>query len=309
MAKPENNQATAPLPRRSRFDRDKLRRMAKRAVIYGVLLAGALVMILPVYWMYNVSFKKEFYSTGENLVWFPPPWQGKYFTLDNYTELLSRTGSKTSGGADNFYTATVNTFLYALIGTAGNLLFASMAGYALAKKRFRGRRTILMAVLATMMIPGIMLLLPQFAITTFVVHGYNNLAGLVLPGLASAFGIFLMRQYMLSIPDELLDAAKVDGAGEFRTFFSIVLPLSTPILVAYGILLVLGYWNDLVWPLVITKDLTVLQVALLNLTEISSQRMGPAMAGAAISSTPVVILFLLVRKQFVQAMTSGALKG
>jgi len=167
----------------------------------------------------------------------------------------------------------------------------------------------LMAILATMMIPGIMVLLPDFVITTFFLYGYNNFAGLILPGLASSFGVFLLRQYMLSIPDELIDAARVDGAGEVRTFVQIVLPLATPILVAYGILLVLGYWNDLLWPMVITKDLTVLQVALLNLVEIGSQRMGPTMAGAAISSTPIIILFLLVRKQFVQAMTSGALKG
>jgi len=184
-----------------------------------------------------------------------------------------------------------------------------MAGYALAKKKFRGANVILMSILATMMIPGIMVLLPDFVITNFVLHAYDTFAGLILPTLANSFGVFLMRQYMLSIPDELIEAAKVDGAGETRTFFTIALPLATPMLVAFGILLVLGYWNDILWPMVITKDLKVLQVALLNLTEIGSQRMGPVMAGAAISSTPIIILFLLVRKQFVQAMTSGALKG
>jgi ABC-type glycerol-3-phosphate transport system permease component len=154
-----------------------------------------------------------------------------------------------------------------------------------------------------------MVLLPDFITVNFVFRAYDTFAGLIIPTLASSFGVFLMRQYMLSVPDELIEAAKVDGAGEARTFFTIVLPLVTPILVAYGILLVLGYWNDLLWPMVVTKDLKVLQVALLNLTEIGSQRMGPVMAGAAISSTPVLILFMLVRKQFVQAMTSGALKG
>ncbi len=295
--------------RRAPFSRDKLKRWLSRGVLYLVLLGGALAMIFPVFWMYMTSFKKEFYSSGKHMVWFPPPWQTKYFTWDNYDELLSRAGAKSSGAADDFLKASLNTFVYTSVATIGNLLLCSMAGYALAKKRFRGRNFLLMAILATMMIPGIMVLLPNFIITMKFVHGYNNFAGLIIPGLAGSFGVFLMRQYMLSVPDELLDAAKVDGAGEFRTFFTIVLPLCIPILVAYGILLVLGFWNDLLWPLVITKDLTVLQVALLNLIEIGSQRMGPAMAGAAISSTPIIILFLLVRKQFVQAMTSGALKG
>ncbi len=291
------------------FNRDRGKHLMRSAIIYLVLAAGALAMLFPVYWMYMASFKDEFYSTGEHMVWFPPPWEAKYFTLDHYRELLSRTGSKTSGGTDNFIDATVNTAIMTGVGTLGNILFCAMAGFALAKLKFRGRNFILMAVVSTMMIPGIMLLLPNFAITTFVLHGYNNFAGLIIPGLAGPFGIFLMRQYMLSIPDELLDAAKVDGAGIVRIFFSIVLPLSTPIIVAYGILLVLGFWNELIWPMVITKDLVVLQMALQNLVEIGSQRMGPAMAGAAISSTPVIILFLIVRKQFVRAMTSGALKG
>jgi len=288
---------------------DTVKRWATRGLIYLVLLAGALVMVFPVYWMYSTSFKKEIYVTGKQMKWFTPLWNSKYYTTDHYMELLSRTSAKSSGGADDFIKCTVNTFVYTTVGTFLNLLICAMAGYALAKRKFRGQNFLLMAILATMMIPGIMVLLPDFVITTFFLYGYNNFAGLILPGLASSFGVFLLRQYMLSIPDELIDAARVDGAGEVRTFVQIVLPLATPILVAYGILLVLGYWNDLLWPMVITKDLTVLQVALLNLVEIGSQRMGPTMAGAAISSTPIIILFLLVRKQFVQAMTSGALKG
>jgi len=287
--------------------RDKARRWANRGVIYAVLLAGALLMIFPVFWMYVTSFKKEFYSQGAHMVWFPM--LPKYFTLENYGELLSRAGAKSSGAADDFFVASANTFIYTAAATLGNILICAMAGYALAKRRFKGRNVVFASILATMMIPGIMVLLPNFVITMRYLHGYNNFAGLIIPGLASSFGVFLMRQYMLAIPDELIEAAKMDGAGEMWTFFAVVLPLATPILVAYGILLVLGFWNDLLWPLVITKDLTVLQVALLNLIEIGSQRMGPAMAGAAISSTPLIILFFLVRKQFVAAMTSGALKG
>ena len=126
-----------------------------------------------------------------------------------------------------------------------------MAGYAFAKKEFFAKKTIFMAMLASMMIPGIMALLPNFVIVTFFFRGYNNFAGLIVPGLAGSFGVFLMRQYMTSVPNDLLDAARVDGAGEFRTFFTIVLPMATPMLVAYGILLVLGYWNSLLWPMVI----------------------------------------------------------
>jgi len=295
--------------RRPPVTADTVKRWFARGTIHLVLLVGALIMLFPLLWMLLTSVKKQFYMEGENMVWFPPPWQAKYFTTDHYAELLSRAAAKSSGASDNFLTASINSFIYASVTTFGNVLFCAMAGYAFAKKRFRGSNFLLMAILATMMIPGIMVLLPNFVITVFGLHGYNNFAGLIVPGLASSFGVFLMRQYMLSIPDDLINAAKVDGAGEFRTFFMIVLPLATPIIAAYGVLQVLAYWNNLLWPLVITKDLTVLQVALLNLREIGSQRLGPVMAGAMISSMPVIILFLALRKQFVQAMTSGALKG
>ncbi len=291
------------------FTADTVKYWMGNAVMYAVLIAGAVAMIFPVFWMYLNSLKRQEYAGGANMVWFPPPWEAKYFTTDHYMELISRASAKSSGGADNFIECSVNTVIYSTVGTALSLLICAMAGYALAKKKFRGSNVILMSILATMMIPGIMVLLPDFVITNFVMRAYDTFAGLILPTLANSFGVFLMRQYMLSVPDELIEAAKVDGAGEARTFFTIALPLATPMLVAFGILLVLGYWNDILWPMVMTKDLKVLQVALLNLTEIGSQRMGPVMAGAAISATPVIVLFMLVRKQFVQAMTSGALKG
>jgi multiple sugar transport system permease protein len=302
------NTVTTALPRKP-FTIDTVKMLLSKGVLYGTLIAASIVMIFPVFWMFLSSVRKQEYSGGANMKWFPPPWETKYFTTDHYRELISRTGAKSSGGADNFIECSANTFIYTTIGTFLSLLICSMAGYALAKKKIPGSNIILMSILATMMIPGIMVLLPDFCIVNFGLRAYDTFAGLLAPTLASSFGVFLMRQFMLSIPDELIEAAKVDGAGEARTFFTIVLPLATPMLVAYGILLVLGYWNDLLWPLVVTKDLKVLQLALLNLTEIGSQRMGPVMAGAVISSTPIIILFLLVRKQFVQAMTSGALKG
>ncbi len=288
---------------------DTIKRWSGQSLIHIVLLVGAFVMLFPLFWMLLTSFKEQFYMEAANLVWFPPPWEARYWTTSHYAELLMRAAVVTSGGTDNFLTASINSFIYSGVTTFGNVLFCAMAGYAFAKRRFRGSHVILLALLATMMIPGIMVLLPNFVITVFGLRGYNNFVGLIVPGLASSFGVFLMRQYMLSIPDELLDAARVDGAGELRTFFTIVLPLATPIIAAYGVLQALAYWNNLLWPLVITKDLTVLQVALLNLREIGAQRLGPVMAGAMISSAPVILLFLALRKQFVQAMTSGALKG
>lgn len=285
---------------------DAFRHRVGRVAIYLTLSSGAFLMLFPLFWMVRTSIMKDFYM---ETVSFPAPWQIGYFTMDNYAEILWRAAAKTSGASDSFMSATMNSFIYSSVTTLGNLLFCAMAGYALAKKKFKGANVLLMALLATMMIPAIMVLLPNFIITLFGLRGYNSFVGLIVPGLAGSFGVFLMRQYMLSIPNDLLDAAKVDGAGEFRTFFTIALPLATPILAAYGVLQVLAYWNNLVWPLVITKDLTVLQVALLNLREIGSQRLGPVMAGAMISSLPVIVLFLALRKQFVQAMTSGALKG
>ena len=188
---------------------EKYYRALKRAPIYIILTTGAILMLFPIFWMLTTSVKKDFYSTGENMIWFPPPWEAKYFTLDHYGDIFSKSSESSTGESSNFAVSTINTFVYTSVATFLNILFCSMAGYAFAKKRFRGKDLIFMALLATMMIPGIMVLLPNFIITARFLGAYDSFAGLILPGMASSFGVFLMRQYMTSIPDPLIDAASL----------------------------------------------------------------------------------------------------
>ncbi len=175
-------------------------------------------------------------------------------TLGNYETLLSRL---------DFPTYLFNSVVVALAVTAGNLVFCSMLGYALAKLDFPGKRALFAIVLGTLMIPGVVTFVPLFVMVTKM-HLSNTLLGLILPFLAGPFGVFLMRQFISSLPDELIQAARIDGAGELRIFFSVILPLCGPALATLGILTFLTSWNNFLWPLVIaqTEDKYTLPVAL-----------------------------------------------
>ncbi|MFS8500106.1 MAG: carbohydrate ABC transporter permease, partial [Micromonosporaceae bacterium] len=220
-----------------------------RTVLYAVLLAGLVVVVAPFAWMVLSSFKPE----GE-IRRVPPTWWPETFTLDNYVRLFSQL---------DFPRYFVNSVLVAGLITVGNLVFCSAVGYALAKLRFAGRRLLFATVLGTLMVPGMVTFVPQFVLVSQL-GLVNTYAGLVLPFLAGPFGVFLMRQYLLSIPDDLIEAARVDGAGELRIFWRVVLPLCGPALATLGILTFLSSWNSFLWPLVVatTEDKYTLPVAL-----------------------------------------------
>lgn len=267
-----------------------------RTVLYAVLLAGLAVVVAPFAWMVLSSFKPE----GE-IRRVPPTWWPETFTLDNYVRLFSQL---------DFPRYFVNSVLVAGLITVGNLVFCSAVGYALAKLRFPGRQVLFATVLGTLMVPGMVTFVPQFVLVSQL-GLVNTYAGLVLPFLAGPFGVFLMRQYLLSIPDDLIEAARVDGAGELRIFWRVVLPLCGPALATLGILTFLSSWNSFLWPLVVatTEDKYTLPVAL-ALFSVGQHRtsFGLLLAGAVVVVLPVIAVFLVLQRHFLRGIATTGLK-
>ncbi|MEV0720437.1 carbohydrate ABC transporter permease [Asanoa sp. NPDC050611] len=270
-------------------------RVAK-AVLYAILAVGLLVVVGPFVWMALSSLKPE----GE-IRSVPPTWLPETWTLDNFRDLFSRL---------DFPLFFFNSALVAVVVTAGNLLFCSLVGYALAKLRYPGKRVLFVAVLGMLMVPGMVTFVPQFVLVSNM-GLTNSYAGLILPFLVGPFGVFLMRQFLQSIPDDLIEAARVDGAGEFRIFWRVVLPLCRPALATLGILTFLASWNNFLWPLVVasTEDKYTLPVAL-ALYSIGQNRtdFGLLLAGAVVVVLPVLIVFLLLQRHFMRGIATTGLK-
>lgn len=270
-------------------------RIAK-AVLYAVLGICLLAVVGPFLWMLLSSVKPE-----AEIRQVPASWLPETFTLEHYRELFDTM---------NFPRFFANSVIVALAVTAGNLLFCSALGYALAKLRFPGRRTLFLLVLGTLMVPGMVTFVPQFVLVSNM-GLVNTYAGLVLPFLAGPFGVFLMRQYLLSIPDDLIEAARVDGAGEARIFWWIVLPLCRPALATLGILTFLASWNNFLWPLVVatTEETYTLPVAL-ALYSVGQNRIdfGLLLAGAVVVVIPALVVFLLLQRHFMRGVATTGLK-
>jgi multiple sugar transport system permease protein len=267
-----------------------------RAVLYAILGAGLLVVVGPFLWAVLSSLKPE-----AEIRRIPATWWPEALTLENYDELLSRL---------DFPQAFANSAIVAVLTTLGNLVFCSLLGYALAKLRFPGRRALFLIVLGTLMVPSMVTFVPQFVLVSNL-GLVNSYGGLILPFLATPFGVFLMRQYLLSIPDELIEAARVDGAGELRIFARIVLPLCGPALATLTILTFLASWNNFLWPLVVatTEDRYTLPVAL-ALYSVGQNRIefGLVLAGAVAVLLPVVIVFVLLQRHFLRGIATTGLK-
>jgi len=264
--------------------------------IYVALIIGLLLLIGPFVWMLLGSFK-----TNAELRTVPPTWLPANWTMENYEELFTRL---------DFPRYFMNSTIVAVAVTAGNLVFCSMLGYALAKLNFRGRRLLFLLVLGTLMVPGVVLLTPLFVIVANLGLTGSHL-GLIVPFLAMPFGVFLMRQFIQGIPDELLAAARVDGAGEWYIFWRIVMPLCGAALATLGILTFLGQWNNFLWPLVAAQneDIYTLPVALaLFAIDPEVQNYGLQMAGAVVTVLPILILFLVLQRYFTQGIAMTGIK-
>ncbi|RBM20812.1 carbohydrate ABC transporter permease [Streptomyces sp. PT12] len=270
----------------------------RRSATYGLLSAGLLLMTAPFLWMALSAFK-----TTEDLAARPPVWLPMTWTLEHFRDLF------TVLDLPQYF---FNSVVVATLVTAGNLLFCSMFGYALAKLQFFGRGPLFGLVLAGLMVPANLLLLPQFVLISRM-EMLNSYAGLILPFLAGAFGVFLMRQFMLSIPDELLEAARIDGASEWFIFWRIVMPLVKPALATLAIFTFLGSWNNFLWPLVITNDPDkyTLPVAIATFAidpTSSSGSNGMLMAGALLVVLPVLGVFVALQRYFTQGIATAGLK-
>jgi multiple sugar transport system permease protein len=273
---------------------------ARRERFSSVALHGALVVfgalsLIPLLWMLSASFM----ATGEAST-FPPALLPHHPTLAHYEDLFGRL-------ALGRYA--LNSAFVAVVTTAGALMINASAGYAFAKLRFRGRDRTFRVLAAGLAIPVQVAMLPLFLLIKSL-GLVNNYGGVIIPGLSSIFGIFLVRQYALAIPDDLLDAARIDGASEFRVFRSIVLPTIRPVLATLALWTFLATWNDFMWPLIVLSDdrKYTLPVALAGLVGEHAQDVELMMAGAVITVLPVLILFLMLQRYFVEGVTEGSVK-
>ncbi|HEV2227561.1 MAG TPA: carbohydrate ABC transporter permease [Steroidobacteraceae bacterium] len=271
-------------------------RRGSRLLVQAALLSLAAVTLLPLLWMVAVSFM----PAGQVRA-FPPPLLPHHPTTANYHLLFARQGV-------GRYLA--NSLSLASLTTLCALILNSLAGFAFAKLRFAGREAMLRTLLAALVIPSQVAMLPLFLMMKWL-GLVNTYAGVILPGAAGIFGVFLVRQYALSIPDELLEAARIDGAGETRIFLKIVLPVLRPILVTLAVLTFLGSWNDFMWPLIVLTDqgMYTLPVALATLSRQHVQDNELMMAGAVLTVLPVLALFLALQRYYIRGILMGSVKG
>jgi multiple sugar transport system permease protein len=265
--------------------------------IYLLLVVGLLLMVGPFLWMLLGSLKPP----AEFLV-SPPTFLPEAPTTNNYERLF---------GQLDFPRFFFNSSLVALLVTVGNVLFCPMLGYALAKLHWRGKGLIMGLVLATLMVPAGITLIPNFVLMRNL-GLVNTYPGLILPFLVGPFGVFLTRQFMYGIPDELLEAARIDGANEWRIFWQVVLPITAPVLATLGILTFLGSWNSFLYPLVMAQEPTMYTLPVALATFATGQYQadhGMLMAGSVILVVPVLIIFILFQRWITEGIATTGLKG
>jgi multiple sugar transport system permease protein len=278
-------------------ERDRLAGPLGMTVLYAILIGGALLASFPFYYTLVTSTHR----TSAILTIPPPLWFGNDL-ITNYNELLD---------ALPFWNALFNSFAISTIHTVLVLFFCSLAGYGFAKFVFPGREPLFAVLLATLMVPGVIGVIPFFIVMRNLgwIDSWNPL---VIPGIANAFGIFWMRQYITSaVPADMMDAARIDGAHEFRIYWNIIVPVIVPALGALAILTFMGKWNDFQLPLLILKDEAkyTLPVALSTLRSLRGTEIGVQILGATGTILPILIVFILASRQFMSGLTAGAVKG
>ncbi len=267
-----------------------------------------LFMILPFYWMVTTSVK----SYAEAIA-FPPTWIPTKIHLENFKTAWLAPSTIQYGTPPRPLTFTRYFYVSIVTGvasTAGVLLTSALAAYAFAKMRFYGRGLFFYMLLATMMVPGQVLLIPDFVILQYL-GWLDKFEALIIPWLASVFCIFLMRQFFSTIPDDLWDAAQIDGSGRFRFLWRIVIPLSKPVMITAGIFTFLTSWNSLLWPLIVTNrpEMRTLMVGLQNFTQEAGSDYHLLMAASTMAILPIVIMFFLLQRFFIAGIARTGLKG
>ena len=264
--------------------------------LYALLIVGAALALLPMLWMISASFM----TTGEANS-FPPPLLPENPTLEHYRVLFTSL---------NLGRYLLNSTIIATTATALSLLINSMAGYAFAKLRFAHRDRLFRLLTMGLVIPVQVAMLPLFLLLRQM-GLVNTYWAVIIPSMASIFGIFLIRQYARSIPDDLIDAARIDGASEFRIYWSVVLPVIRPILATLAIWTFLSTWNDFMWPLIVLNDesMFTLPVALANLSGERVQDTELMMAGSVLTTLPVLLVFIVLQRYYIEGITAGSVKG
>jgi multiple sugar transport system permease protein len=262
--------------------------------LYGFMVFLAVLMAMPFVAMILMSLRPP-HVVGLQDIFFSGD-----FTLDNYRENLRN---------DTMIRWFANSLIYSLVSVAGVLLLCTMAGYAFAKKRFFGRDQMFWAIIAMLVVPGQVTLIPLFILVVRL-GWVNSYQGLIVPTLASAQGVFLMRQYIRGIPDDLIEAAKLDGASEWRVFLQIIVPLTIPVQATLGIFIFLWHWNDFLWPLIVSQSeqMLTLTVGLATLQTLVPST-NSMMAAAAISFFPSMFIFILFQRFIVQSIATSGIKG
>lgn len=269
------------------------------ALLVLLILIAAVVAAFPLVWMVLSSFK-----TPAESMQVPPVWLPKTPSLDSYSEVA---------GVINAGRSFWNSAVIATVTTAGILVTSLMAGYAFAKYRFRGRDALFALLIATMFLPPIVTLIPLYRLVSYI--GLNgSLFGVIVPHLANAFGIFLMRQFIAGVPDDLIDAARVDGASELRIVFSVVAPAVVPALAALTLFAFVYHWNTYLWPLTVLQGNTDDYPIVISLSRLLSYNRGAmnthlVMAGATLAVLPPLVMFVLLQRFFVDSIVSSGVKG
>jgi len=294
--------------------RVRLRANVPRLLTYAILIFVALTSLFPMYWLFNTSL-----TPATSTVKLPPDLLPMNPTLNNFAEILRVSGvtkipipgSDETWKVPRLYVWFLNTTFIALFSTAVHLLFDSMAGYAFAKRKFPGSNILFVMILAALMIPPQVTLVPLYLMVTQW-KLVNTYAGVILPGLADVIGIFLLKQYIQTLPGELEEAARMDGASEWTIYAKIIMPLTTPALAVTAIFSFQRYWNSFIWPLIVLQnpDMFTLQVGLAFVrTGEFGTNYGLLLAGAALAAIPMIIFFFAFQRYFMQGLRIGAIKG
>ncbi len=266
-------------------------------IVWAALIFTTIISLWPLYWLFVTALTPTTFAVKT-----PPDLFPLHASLDNIHRLLVE--------APQYWIWGFNSLIISLSVTAFHVIFDSMAGYAFAKKRFPGRNVLFWLILSTLMVPAYVTIIPMYLVTRNL-HLLNTLWAVILPGTADVFGIFLMRQYMQTLPSELEDAARVDGCSELGVFWRIVLPLSKPAIGALAIFTFVRHWNDFFWPLLVLigSDKYTLTVGVAGLQGEFNTDYGVIFAGAALAALPMIIFFLAFQRYFLEGVRMGALKG
>lgn len=269
---------------------------ASRLAVHILLAVGALLMIMPFLWMISTSFKSFTDSMSVPPKWLPVEWHP-----DNYLRVIQTI---------DFGTYYLNTVIVTVGRTAGQLILCSLAAYAFASLRFPFKNAIFLALLAVLMVPSQVVMIPSFVIMREF-NWLDTFYVLIVPGIFSAFGTFLLRQFFMTLPKDLEEAAKIDGCSYFRIYWNIYLPLSKAALVSLAIFTILASWNDLLWPLIMTssEEMRVLSIGISSFQGQHSTDYPLLMAGALMATLPIIILFIFLQRYFIEGIAMNGIKG